>query len=69
MNESIKEVIEALKEQADGIQYRIDVELRKARKCQTATDKLFHETRAQVLRKRRRVVVARYLDLEDSISA
>ena len=59
-------VQQALLEQVDGIQSRIDIELRKARKAQTATDKLFHDGRAQVLRKRKRAVLAQYYDIEDA---
>lgn len=66
MNETINEQIESLQEQADGLQYRIDAELRKARRSQTSIDRLFHENRAQVIRKKRRAVVAKYIELEEA---
>jgi len=69
MDNSTKMVIEALEQQADGITYRINVELRKARKCQTEEDKLFYETRAQVLRKQLRAVREHKFSIIDSVAA
>jgi len=39
----------------DGLDSNIDSFERKARKCSTATDKLFYDTKAQLLRKQKRV--------------
>lgn len=56
----------ALAQQAEDMQQRIDQLERKARKAQTTTEKLELDSRAQVLRKRRRVVMQQYFEIEDA---
>lgn len=60
------QIKEAYEKQADNIESRINKELRDARKSQTSLDKIQHEVRAQVLRKKLRALNIEYHKLEDA---